>query len=582
MNQPAAAPANRPAPPPAPQYLCFRVVDMRNNMIAGRGYTLEWTDVGAQEASRREGTTAADGRTIKITTRGQVAVSLAIAPPSGGQCRSVGQSVQSKPENKPFVATVRLTFNATATTAPQSENHCETLTLRQGRQRVKYVINNVPRVPDGAGWQDNHLKNLPYLIVDANTLEVLHAGKGLNEPAKFTGSNTQVSTVEVAVDGVALVGIVLGAAANGEWDEWRRGWANLVMYTLKPEAEGLTTVTITETMALTANPRSERWLVANGIGPQRTAILGGEAWAIYTRSYSMQDISTRITGNLTLPDQDGNPSALYQVARPRTAQIDWAEQHGKISAGQAAVYRTALTLPAAAIAANTAALPPPLRMQLSWSELLEPLYSGQIVNVPSPERRFSQGGEIIIAPLDLTLKLQVGFCDNAGRSTGLSQAQIVAKNHPYIYMMLLSACAEAGVNKVEISGMWRPMLGSCLHKLGDALDIVAVDARNDRLAEFRFNNNRVANNALARRFNTLLYEHRYANSAQHIYQFDEYPHSADGRHVNHLHITCMSRRALDLRDTAGYIGPNQQRQLMVPVVFPEVNGRGAARPWLIR
>ncbi|MEN5206956.1 hypothetical protein ABE493_02360 [Stenotrophomonas terrae] len=580
MNQPA--PANRPAPPPAPHYLCFRVVDMQNNMISGRRYTLEWTDVGAQEATRREGTTAADGRTIKITTQGQVAVSLAIAPPSGGQCRSVGQSVQSKPENKPFVATVRLTFNATATTAPQSENHCETLTLRQGRQRVKYVINNVPRVPDGAGWQANHLRNLPYLIVDANTLEVLHAGKGLNDPAKFTGSHTQVSTVEVAVDGVESVGIVLGAAANGDWDEWRRDARNLVMYRLTPEAEGLTIVTITEATLLEPNQALAQLLAAEGIGPQRTARLNGKVWALCTRSYSVQDIRTWITGNLTLPDEHGDLGAWYQVARPSLRQIDWAEQHGKINAGQAAEYRTALTLPATALAANAAALPSPLRMQLSWSELLEPFYSGQIVNVPLPDRAFSQGGEIIIAPLDLTLKLQVGFCDNAGRYTGLSQVEIVARNHPYIYMMLLSACAEAGVNKVEISGMWRPMLGSCLHKLGDALDIVAVDARNDRLAEFRFNNNRVANNALARRFNTLLYEHRYANSAQHIYQFDEYPHSADGRHLNHLHITCRSRRALDPRDTAGYIGPNQQRPLMLPVVFPAANGRGGARPWLIR
>lgn len=580
MNQPAAVPANRPAPPPAPHYLCFRVVDTQNNPIAGRRYTLEWTDLGAQEVSRREGTTGADGRPIKITTRGQVAVSLAIAPPAGGQCRSVGQSVQSKPENKPFVATVRLTFNATATTAPQSENHCETLTLRQGKQRVKYVINNVTSVPDGAGRASNYLTSLPYLIVDATTLEVLHAGKAPNEPAKFTGSRTQVSTVEVAVDGVTEVGIVLGAAANGEWGEWRRDEENLVMYRFLPEAEGLTTVTITETTSLTPNLPIAKLLETGGDGSQRTAILNGKVWALCTRSYSMQDIRTWITGNLTLPGRDGDPEAWYQIARPSLRQIDWAEQHGKISAEQAAEYRRSLTLPTTTPASNTVALPPPLRMQLSWSELLEPFYSGQIVNIPSTERQFSQGGEIIIAPLDLTLKLQTAFCDNAGRYTGLPQAEVVARNHPYIYMMLLSACAEAGVNIVEISGMWRPMLGSCLHKLGDALDIVAVDAHNDRLPEFRFRRNPVANNVLARRFNTLLYEHRYANSAQHIYQLDEYPHNSDASHWNHLHITCMSRKALDRRDTVGYIGGNQHRPWTHPSVYPEADRRGGERPWL--
>ncbi|WP_269792300.1 hypothetical protein [Stenotrophomonas sp. Iso1] len=71
----------------------------------------------------------------------------------------------------------------------------------------------------------------------------------------------------------------------------------------------------------------------------------------------------------------------------------------------------------------------PLSIRLAWGELLEPFYSGQIVNVSAPDRKYAQGGEIIIAPLDLTLKLQVGFCESVGELTGTSQADVMAKNH---------------------------------------------------------------------------------------------------------------------------------------------------------
>ncbi len=578
MNKPVSGKASNPAPPPAKHHLCFRLVDLQNNPIRERRYTLEWTDVGAQTPSRREGTTGADGRTIKITTLGQVAVSLAIAPPVGGQCRPVGQSVQSKPANMPYVVTVRLTFNATATTAPQSQNHCETLSLRQGKQRVKYVINNVPTVRNGKDTYASHLRSLPYLVVDASTLEVLHGGKSIGEPAKFLGSRTQVSTVELAADGVETVGIVLGAAANGG-DGWRRNANILVMYRVNPESEGLTTVTITETTELPPETEARSLGTASSEGRERTAVLNGRVWAAFTRSYTVQDVRAWVTGNMTLPNQEGRLTSWFEVARPSQRQIDWAEQRGKISSQQAEKYRDALLVPQSGAAAGRAAILPPLRMQLAWSELLEPFYSGQIVNIPRPGRAYSQGGEIIIAPLDLVLKLQVGFCDNAGEFTGTSQADVVAKNHPYIYMMLLSACAESGANFVEISGMWRPMLGSCLHKLGDALDIVVVDSSSDEIGRFGFRNSRVADNELARRFNTALYEHRYANAAQHIYMYDEYAHNADASHWNHLHITCASHQLMEARDLSGYKAEADPKVALPPPVSPDIDGM--QRPRLV-
>lgn len=572
MNQPAAAKkVSKPAGPPAKHYVCFRLVDLQNSPVGARRYTLEWTDVGATAPTRREGVTGADGRTLKITTLGQVAVSLAIAPPAGGQCRPVGQSVQSKPENKPFVVTVRLAFNATAITAPQSLEHCETLTLRQGKQRVKYVINNVTTV----GPYKSNLRWLPYIVVDVDTLEVLHAGQSAGHPALFSGTNSQVSTAEINVDGVREVGVVLGAAANGDWDLWRKNSEDLVMYRVRPESDGLTTVVVTEKKELDEDRAVAVLTRVTASGKLRAATLNGRVWAACTRTYSLQEIGVWITGNLTLPDPNGDLTSWYEVARPSLLQIDWAEQHGKISNIRAAEYRRDLSI-SPSIAARSL---PPLRMQLKWSELLGPLYSNEIVNVASPARSYCQGGEIIIAPLNLTLKLLNNFCDNAGRYAGTPQAEVVAKNHPYVYMMLLSACAEAGVNSVTVSGMWRPMLGSVMHKRGDALDIVKVDALGDRLPEFGFNGSNVAGNALAKRFNKFLHDHRYADPKQHIYISDEYSHPSDSSHDDHLHITCNSRLSLMGRDHAGYRAAGDPGSPFPPPFSPDIPGMD--RPWLV-
>ncbi len=550
-------------------YLAFRLVDQQSRAIEDRRrYTLTWTDTGATRPTVREGTTGRDGRTVQIETRGAVPVTLAIAPPSGGECRPVARSVTSKPDTRHPVVTVRLTFNATATTAPQAQDHCETLTLRAGQQQVKYIINNVPTVMNGGRSYQSYLRNFPYLIVDADTLEVLGSGNTRDQPARFSGSRHQVETAATPVDGVKSVGIVLGGAANDDPQRWRENRDTLVMYRVVPASEGLTTVTITELAEIGARLEAGEPLTGTTAASTRrhTGTLNGRVWRTFTQRYTMPDIRAWITGCLTLDTPDGT-ATHYQITQPSEPQIAWAERHGQISQRQATAYRYALRhglTPLSSeerrqweqipIGIRQREAPPPLWLELPWADLLEPIYTGQFEKITDPSRRRSKGGDIVIPPLGLTLHFQPGFSDNAEEFAVEGQENVLAHNHPYVYMMLLDACAQSGATDVTIVGSWRPMLGSILHKLGDALDITLVDSSHDELAAFAFSGGHVRNNALANRFNTLLYNHRYARSAQHIYYGDDYPHGADGSHRNHLHITCNSRVSLEARDTAGYVG----------------------------
>lgn len=558
--------------PTAPHFLCFRLVDAQSSPIKnGRQYALTWTDTGATSETSYSGTTDANGRTSEIQTVGAVAVRLAIAPPAGGECQPVGHSVTSKAKDKNRIVTVRLAFAAITATAPKSQNHCETLTLRSGKQRVKYLINNVPRVLNGGEYYSSYLGSFPYLIVDADTLEVLHSGTTQDQPAKFTGSKTQVSTVEVAVDGVTSVGIILGGAANGDPQRWKDEAGDLVMYRVKPAPEGLTTVTITEKAEVGEEPQTDRALTEVEIKPINTgsSILNGLTWRTFTRSYSMEDIRKDITGVLTL-DTPSGITTWYEIENPTATQIDWALTRAKISAAQAARYHDILEnpsttpfearhndwlqVPESIRGPEPLPPPPPLRLQLAWAELLEPIYTGAF-DGGYDEEQTSPGGSIVIHPLGLEIELKSGFSDNAEEIAGINQKQVLTHNHPYIYMMLLSACAQVGATHVKIVGSWRPMLGSILHKLGDALDVTEVDNKHDQLAMFTFSGSHVRNNDLAKRFNTALYDHRYARATQHIYYGDDYLHGSDNYHKNHLHITCNSRDPLHERDTSGYRGP---------------------------
>ena len=543
-------------------HIQFTLVDDNLDVIKQpRAYQLSWTPAGEKQATTIKGMTDAAGQTQRVQTAGPVVVTLEIAPPDGGPCEMVG-STTTRPLAKQASVRVQLQFSGQATSQLKQNQACAQLTVREGKQRIQYVINNLPKYKT----YKTYLQNLPYFIVNADTLEVLSdSAQAPKEAPRMQGTQTQVSTAVVHVDGIKEVGLVLGSATDDR-SRWKA--KNLVFYKVTPKESGLTQIIINE-FGEVGIPAVD----AVKVNDFKTT-LNGNVWAQMCRSFTVADVQAMLPGGLNI-----------SAAQPTDMQIDYARARGVITDAQAQAYKAqrlarhdaaTQTRPAGKAEFPQAKPLPPLQYWCNWAELLEPIYAGHIVDSEPPnpqipdidpktkkqkldpktkkpltaqkytgkvyQKLVLQGeGKIIIRPLGLTLALagpiSTGgepFAENAQEITGLSKAAVMAKTHPFTYLAVLEACHDCAVHYLRIGCTWRPMIGSVFHKLGDAIDIGKIDSEADAAPAFTFLNATV--DTLADKFTRALDGHRYAKANGTIYNRDHLPTNAP-RHDDHLHFT---------------------------------------------
>jgi hypothetical protein len=132
-------------------------------------------------------------------------------------------------------------------------------------------------------------------------------------------------------------------------------------------------------------------------------------------------------------------------------------------------------------------------------------------------------------------------CKNAAIvAKPIKKEDVLRRTHPFTYQLALDCAYQCHVTAMTLSSTWRPMLGSVLHKLGDALDITQIDDADDELKAFVFN--RAAVDSLADRFTRLVSKHPLAkpNATYYAYDHIEYADvnaAPDQQHTDHLHIT---------------------------------------------
>jgi hypothetical protein len=579
MAQPKSAHKAKPKSAPAPlHHLQFALCDPNFAPITEpRKYRLVWKNTGEQNEQVEAGSTDGAGLTALIKTKGKVPVTLEIAPPDGSDCKLVGSTASHPADKKPLVK-VQLKVAVKAISAPKPSKMCEVVEVREGAQRIQFEIHNVPSyksLTSGSKYE-SYLSGLPYLIVNADTLEVISDSAAPQTTAKkMSGDKTKVKTEIVNVDGIANVGLVLGSATDDP-SIWKAAKGKLIYFKTQPKALGLTTVIINEVSKTESleSPTVARTKDFKGE-------LNGAVWASICRSFTVADVKRILPGSLEIV-----------AAKPNEMQISYAQGRGVITEVQAAIYRAALAerqtlAPAPAKGAKPVKAPPPLAFACPWSELLAPIYEAQIQNgePPNPDvpdidpntkkqkvdpvtkrpvtkKKFDdalrdklvlQGdGQILIKPLGLTLELSgplvaggEAMAQNAQEVTGLPKGKVIAKTHPFAYVALLESCMECGVTYALINCTWRPMIGSVLHKLGDAIDIGKIDSDSGSLKPFKFVNTKV--DALADRFTKALNGHRYAAPGKTIYNLDNLPANAPF-HDNHLHFTADRLKPLAEQD----------------------------------
>ncbi|TAK84226.1 MAG: hypothetical protein EPO09_21065 [Aquabacterium sp.] len=537
----ATTKAKTPPPPPAEHHIQFLLTEHNTSPITeGRKYKISWTDQGEKALQEQSGTSNSNGLTNLIKTKGRVPITLEIAPPDSSDCKVVGTAFSKPLDIKPTTR-VSLGVTATTTTAPKAANKCEVIDVREGKQRIQYVINNITT-------QGNKLLDLPYLIIDVDKLEPISEKANDSAPKKMAGDSSQVKTVAVNCDGIKNIGLVLGNATDDP-AFWKKNADELVLYRVTPKEDGLTTVVIKEMAA----PRQE--MFAEDTKPKDfKATLSGSVWSRITRKYDIADAKKILSGKTKICTN-----------KPTTVQIEYAAKKSIISANQAAELLKQAKSPTQPKERLT------LEFECTWEELLTPIYTGDISDPPPPENKItkkidqktkketqtpqytdeeykeklnqhaksmSQGqGYIHIPQLDLTIRLDGGATQNAFNVTGLSKADVLKRTHPYAYLVLIEAANTLSIHEYLLSSTWRPMIGSALHKLGDAIDITRIDSKDSTDGSFSYKGS--TTNALATRFSEFVINHRYSVAKQLYYIGDAYnaSSSADASHDDHLHFT---------------------------------------------
>jgi hypothetical protein len=545
-----ASTTGKPKAPPAEHHIQFALVDPAFAPVKEpRKYKMAWLNNGEKAITEQVGTTNADGLTALVKTKGKVPVTLEISPPDGSDCKVIGTASSRSLDKKPSVR-VQLKATAEVTSAPKPSNKCETIDIREGKQQIRYVIKHVT----GNG---NKLENLPYLVVDAEKMEVLSDGAKLDETARrFSGGSGQVATETINCDGVAKVGLVLGNATDDP-TRWKDKQRRLVMFETKPRDSGLTTVVITEMPV----PGEADEAAATPVSESFTATMTGGSWAHFSRAFTLEDVKQWLPGGLRVC-----------TSHPTDTQLGYAVSKRFISTEQQQAYVAARKAPSKDL--------PPLEYDCAWTELLEPIYSGRFTEPAAPENKLvpkidpatkkkvidpatkqpvmvpqyseteferktngyrdaiQEGqGAIRIEPLGLTITLDASATRNARQATGLTKQQILCRTHPYAYVVLLEGAATLPFHAVTLSSTWRPQLGSVLHKLGDAIDLTTLDCETDQLAVYSYKGSVV--NALAKQFADFIANHRYARADRMYYSGDTYNTGtdSDNRHDDHLHFT---------------------------------------------
>lgn len=101
---------------------------------------------------------------------------------------------------------------------------------------------------------------------------------------------------------------------------------------------------------------------------------------------------------------------------------------------------------------------PPFRLDVPWT-------NGQVIHLSWKQDAANNAFQNIHAPVD-------------------ERKDILPRVHPGCYAALLKAAVDAQIDTLEISSGWRPMLGSVAHRMGFALDVVAISRRGQRSRMF--------------------------------------------------------------------------------------------------
>lgn len=121
-------------------------------------------------------------------------------------------------------------------------------------------------------------------------------------------------------------------------------------------------------------------------------------------------------------------------------------------------------------------------LAVDWGVTLAPIYGA------GEGSRSLDPFTVVIPNLGITLRFAARAVANAiNTSSRTTVQQALRRTSPRAFAAILKASWRLGIDSVDLSSSWRPMLGSRLHKMGVGLDVTQI-ADSDEHINFRIHN----------------------------------------------------------------------------------------------
>jgi hypothetical protein len=466
------------------------------------------------------------------------------------------------------------------TTASTDPNKVQEVTARLRKVQYKIVCaaKNLPYV-EGA----SHLKGLPYVIANAASGAAIYPKQGgAKSFATFSGKHLCETVVVNVPEDVEEVAIFLG---NDAYATRRRK----PLFKLKPAESGATVVTLYETYLADKKmkirqdePDTRKSYPKAGHGQAASAAnersfvgyLTGDVWADFSHEYTVADIK-RLCHPATMKRIFAADSGRGPVPQPgglgETAQPPTDEQRRLALAmgiPRAAADATYVAPSAQQVLASSGAFKPVggglngaeiakivgatsagdtagalkpgadevLEIK-DWVQVLAPIYS-QMPDGLTDNR--AQGGGVFHLPI-VNIRLRFAhdsFANAILTSERTTVQQVLRRTSPLAYKAIVEAAWKSGVDVVQVTSTWRPILGSMLHRMGVALDVNVVDDLDDKQPEFQVN---LTSGKEPTKVYAAFQKEVWGNPSVPGFKADPWKREpSDNLHKNHLHVTASN------------------------------------------
>lgn len=399
-------------------------------------------------------------------------------------------------------------------TTLSSDSHSRQVTTTASTRRIQYRFNAAPldTSPSAPGAKAgdrivtdsaSNLKALPYAVVSAKDKNRVLSPRLKDTSYSTLGSPFNTPEIIVPED-VESVEIFLGNDAYAS----RRLHP---LFRVTPNPQGLTVVNIHElpqarldrlqadSVSGNAYPKTAQGQAARTAGGTYIGYLTGDTWKTFSYEFSLADV-TRLCGSSSLrrefkadkgrsrvtpPSPTAAPAEAPTTTDPRPlARI--------VIDNTRVAKRTPIGLPSNSPGnrAPPRATTPTLAVirngnfeSLSiadWRSILAPIYEGTIEEL-SGTTHAEFAGYIDLPVVNIRLRYQAGaFANAVGAGRTVQPADVLKRTNPVTYKGLIEAAWKSGVDELVLSSTWRPMLGSKLHRMGVAVDVIFVDDYDDR------------------------------------------------------------------------------------------------------